>query len=133
MSQLLRYNFISSIKPHPYKGELSLNGISLRIVISILTDIWSMTITAIAYQVTCPADQPPYHWIMSGLMAEKISLPTGEMLDGKMAYSEIMAYFTTNDMTPDDVYSLGYKQVNKLYPQVSTSSFFLTVAQNIIL
>ena len=60
-------------------------------------------------------------------------LPTGEMLDGNMAYSEIMAYFTTNDMTPDDVYSLGYKQVNKLYPQVSTSSFFLTVAQNIIL
>ena len=60
-------------------------------------------------------------------------LPTGEMLDGKMAYSKIMAYFTTNDMTPDDVYSLGYKQVNKLYPQVSTSSFFLTVAQNIIL
>ena len=56
MIQLQRYNFISSTKPHRYKGELSLNGTSLRIVISILTDIWSMTITAIAYQVTCPAD-----------------------------------------------------------------------------
>ena len=47
-------------------------------------------------------------------------LPTGEMLDGKMAYSEIMAYFTTNEMTPDDVNKLGKEQLKKLYPQVST-------------
>ena len=47
-------------------------------------------------------------------------LPTGEMLDGKMAYSEIMAFFTTNDMTPDYVNKLGKEQLKKLYPQVST-------------
>ena len=47
-------------------------------------------------------------------------LPTSEMLDGKMAYSEIMAFFTTNDMTPDYVNKLGKEQLKKLYPQVST-------------
>ena len=46
-------------------------------------------------------------------------LPTGEMLDGKKAYSMIMPYFTTNEMTPDRVHSLGYEQLNKLYPMVS--------------
>ena len=48
-------------------------------------------------------------------------LPTGEMLDGKMAYAKwIMPYFTTNEMKPDHVFELGQKQLNKLYPQVST-------------
>ena len=37
-----------------------------------------------------------------------------------MAYSEIMAFFTTNDMTPDYVNKLGKEQLKKLYPQVST-------------
>ena len=48
-------------------------------------------------------------------------LPTGEMLDGKMAYANwIMPYFTTNEMKPDQVFELGLKQLKKLYPQVST-------------
>lgn len=46
-------------------------------------------------------------------------LPTGEMLDGKRAYSMILPYYTTNDMSPDEVYQLGYEQLKKLYPQVS--------------
>lgn len=45
-------------------------------------------------------------------------LPTGEPLDGKKAYKKIMPYFTTNDMTPDEVHSLGYKMLNQLYPEV---------------
>lgn len=45
-------------------------------------------------------------------------LPTSEMLDGKRAYSMILPYYTTNDMSPDEVYRLGYEQLNKLYPQV---------------
>ena len=48
-------------------------------------------------------------------------LPTGEMLDGKMAYAKwIMPYFTTNEMKPDQVFDLGQKQLDELYPQVST-------------
>jgi len=52
-------------------------------------------------------------------------LPTGEELDGKKAYSMILPYFTTNEMTPDDVYNLGYEQLNKLYPGVSTTLLLL--------
>ena len=48
-------------------------------------------------------------------------LPTGEMLDGKIAYAKwIMPYFTTNEMTPDQVFHLGQKQLDNLYLQVST-------------
>ena len=42
-------------------------------------------------------------------------------LDGKKAYSMIMPYFTTNEMTPEEVNKLGYDQLNELYPQVCTS------------
>ncbi|XP_001632923.2 uncharacterized protein LOC5512641 isoform X1 [Nematostella vectensis] len=45
-------------------------------------------------------------------------LPTGEALDGKKAYEMSVGYFTTNDFTPDQIYELGYKMLNKLYPQV---------------
>jgi len=53
------------------------------------------------------------------------NLPTGEKLDGKKAYSMILPYFTTNEMTPDDVYKLGNKQLKILYPVVSTTLFLL--------
>lgn len=45
-------------------------------------------------------------------------LPTGEKLDGKDAYKKLMPYFTTNDMTPDDVHKMGIEMLNKLYPEV---------------
>lgn len=45
-------------------------------------------------------------------------LPTGQPLNGSKAYENIMSYFTTSDITPDEVYELGYKMINKLYPQV---------------
>ena len=44
-------------------------------------------------------------------------LPTGEPLDGKKAYEKILPYFTTNQMTPDEIYNLGKTQLDKLYPQ----------------
>ena len=47
------------------------------------------------------------------------TLPTGEPLDGKKAYSQIMSYFTTNQMTPLEVHELGKKQLDILYPKVS--------------
>ena len=42
-----------------------------------------------------------------------------KMLNGKEAYAMILPYYTTNEMTPDEVYNLGYEQLNKLYPLVS--------------
>ena len=44
-------------------------------------------------------------------------LPTGEPLSGKKAYKMILPYFTTNHMTPDQIYSLGEKMLSQLYPR----------------
>lgn len=46
------------------------------------------------------------------------SLPTGELLNGTKSYKQIVSYFTTNTMTPDDIHELGYKMLKELYPQV---------------
>ena len=43
---------------------------------------------------------------------------TDRVLDGKKSYEMIMSYFTTNDMTPDEVHQLGWEMLNKLYPKV---------------
>lgn len=48
------------------------------------------------------------------------SLPTGEVLNGKKSYQQIVSYFTTNTMSPEEIYELGLKMLNELYPQVST-------------
>ena len=48
------------------------------------------------------------------------SLPTGEILNGKKSHQQIVSYFTTNTMSPEEIYELGLKMLNELYPQVST-------------
>ena len=42
-----------------------------------------------------------------------------EELSGKRAYSMILPYFTTNEMTPLEVHQLGKDQLKALYPLVS--------------
>ena len=58
------------------------------------------------------------------------TLPTGEPLDGKKAYSQIMSYFTTNQMTPLQVHELGKTQLRILYPKVNqfSKNYFKVVA-----
>lgn len=46
----------------------------------------------------------------------KILPQTTEELSGKKAYSMILKYFTTNEMTPLEVHRLGQEQLNNLYP-----------------
>ena len=46
------------------------------------------------------------------------SLPTGELLNGKKSYDQIVSYFTTNTMSPDDIHDLGFKMLKELFPQV---------------
>ena len=50
------------------------------------------------------------------------SLPTGERMDGKKAYKQIVTFFTTNSMSPDEIHQLGFKMLNELYPQVSSDT-----------
>ena len=47
---------------------------------------------------------------------------TSEELSGRKAYSMILPYFTTNDMTPFEVHQLGKEQLKQLYPLVSADS-----------
>lgn len=44
------------------------------------------------------------------------SLPTGEVLNGKKSYQQIVSYFTTITMSPEEIYELGLKMLNELYP-----------------
>lgn len=48
------------------------------------------------------------------------SLPTGEPLNGKKSYQQIVSYFTTNSMSPADIHQLGFTMLNELYPQVGS-------------
>ena len=46
-------------------------------------------------------------------------LPIGsQKIDGNKSYELILGYFTTKDISPDDVHKLGWKMVNSLYPEV---------------
>ena len=53
-----------------------------------------------------------------------MSLPTGEILDGKTSYKKIVSFFTTNSMNPDEIHRLGFKMLRELYPQVSEKTPF---------
>ena len=57
-------------------------------------------------------------------------LPTGERLNGKKAYEMILPYFTTNHMTPDQIYSLGEKMLSQLYPRAVEIAKKITGKEN---
>lgn len=44
-------------------------------------------------------------------------LPFGEKLNGSEAYKSILPYFTTTNMSPDEIHELGWSMLNKLYPK----------------
>ena len=45
-------------------------------------------------------------------------LPTGELIQGNMSYTNILPYFTSSDITPDEIYRKGQEMVSKTYSQV---------------
>ncbi|XP_028411286.1 uncharacterized protein LOC114533865 [Dendronephthya gigantea] len=45
-------------------------------------------------------------------------LPSGEKLDGRKAYENLLASYTTTNLTADEVHALGWKHVNILYSQI---------------
>ncbi|XP_068740559.1 uncharacterized protein [Montipora capricornis] len=57
-------------------------------------------------------------------------LPFGEDLNGTKAYEMILPYFTTNQMSPDEVYALGERMLNKLYPRAVVIAKKITGKQN---
>lgn len=45
-------------------------------------------------------------------------LPTGEKLNGKESYKMILSYFTTTDISPEDIFAEGKRQLDFFYGQV---------------
>ncbi|KXJ22654.1 hypothetical protein AC249_AIPGENE26565 [Exaiptasia diaphana] len=60
-----------------------------------------------------------YVYLRGNKTSEKTTkvLPFGEKLSGKEAYKSILPYFTSTNMTPEEVNDLGWKVLNELYPQ----------------
>ena len=48
-------------------------------------------------------------------------LPTGQRLNGKDTYKVILSYFTTFNITPEEIYNKGQEQVDLFIPKVSTA------------
>ena len=46
------------------------------------------------------------------------NLSTGEIISGPQTYASILSFFTTSDITPEEVNKKGWEMVNKTYPQV---------------
>ena len=46
-------------------------------------------------------------------------LPTGEKLQGKDTYRSLMRFFTTFDITPEELREKAEKRLNELYKQVT--------------
>lgn len=67
------------------------------------------------------ANLPLSHVYYKGVKTNKETvqiLPTGEKLDGSAAYEMLLAYYTTLNLTADEVHDLGWKHVHILYQQV---------------
>jgi len=48
-------------------------------------------------------------------------LPTGEKLDGRETYKKLLAYYTSTDITADQIYDSGKELVDEIYPEVNSS------------
>ena len=46
------------------------------------------------------------------------NLSTGEIISGPQTYASILSFFTTVDITLEEVYNKGWEMVNRTYPQV---------------
>ena len=45
-------------------------------------------------------------------------LPTGQRLRGADTYRDILSYFATKRITPDEVFEIGQKRLKEIYPEV---------------
>lgn len=45
-------------------------------------------------------------------------LPSGELIDGKKSYRTILDYFTTIDISPENINGIGYSLIKESYPKV---------------
>ena len=56
--------------------------------------------------------------VASIIPTTKVLPITGQKLNGKENYKNILPYFTTSDIMPDEIYKIGQEILAALYPQV---------------
>lgn len=56
-------------------------------------------------------------------------LPTGEPLNGTESYKLILSYFTTTDISPEEIFDEGKKQLKFFYDQVGLANVILQLLQ----
>ena len=66
----------------------------------------------------------PVDYVYNNLVPDKDKpttkkLPTGEPLNGTESYKLIVSYFTTTDISPDEIHTEGKKQLEHFYDQVT--------------
>ena len=54
---------------------------------------------------------------------------TGTPLNGKDTYKKILYYFTTTDITPEQINNEGEKQLKLFYNQVKRGAFVISVLE----
>ena len=70
----------------------------------------------------------PVDYIYNNGVADKRKKTTkvlpivNQKIDGNASYEKILGYFTTKDISANDVHELGWQMVKKLYPEVCTWS-----------
>lgn len=52
-------------------------------------------------------------------------LPTGEALDGKKIYEQIIHYFTTTNLPVEEIYAKGVKVLKDFYPKVGEEKYLI--------
>ena len=65
----------------------------------------------------------PVDYVYNNLVPDKNKpttkkLPTGEPLNGTESYKLIVSYFTTTDISPEEIYAEGKRQLKYFYDQV---------------
>ena len=69
-------------------------------------------------------DLPLSHIYFNGTKTDQKTspfLPTGERLNGRKTYEKLVAFYTTTNLTSDEIYNLGWKQINSIYSKVGIS------------
>ncbi|EDO47486.1 predicted protein [Nematostella vectensis] len=75
----------------------------------------------------------PYVWFddrPNKSQATTGKLPTGEPLDGKQTYRRILSFFTTTDISPEEIYYEGKQQLEIFMPQVINIAKEITKISN---
>ncbi|XP_031569347.1 uncharacterized protein LOC116303878, partial [Actinia tenebrosa] len=58
------------------------------------------------------------------------TLPTGEVLNGTETYRMILSYFTTTDISPEEIYEEGMKQLDEFYTEIKKITKIYTKKSN---